>query len=470
MASPRQATSIGGNPATAPIPAAVGRPAWRDTFVSLKVPNFRWFAASHLVAVSAMWMQRIAQDWLVFELSGSATAVGVTVALQFAPMLLLGPYGGIIADRYSKRLIMIIAQALTGLMAALMAVLALTGAIQVWHIYCIALVLGLIVVVDNPARHVFVNELVGPQHLRNAISVNSSIFQLGGMLGPAIGGILIGAVGGGWAFAINAAACLYTIITLAILNTSQFTITPSVPKGKGQLREGIRYAVKKPAIFWSSVIGAFVAVFAMSSPVLMVAFADKVFHTGATGYGLLNTLTASGALAGALASTRRRTLRLRSVIGSAGAFGVMMALSAFAPTMWLFSALMVCVGFCCLLFLVGANQLVQMSSHVRIRGRVMSLYVMILIGGQAIGGPMIGWLAENAGPHATIFIAGAVPAAASAVIAVILARRGNLMLQFSLRRGSHPVSIVRRPGTASFDGSRVDGGRADGRSRNRINA
>lgn len=444
MAPPPPPPSVGGALATAPLPISVSRPAWRDTFASLRIANYRLFAGSHLVAVIAMWMQRIAQDWLVFELSGSATAVGITVALQFAPMLLLGPYGGILADRYSKRAILMISQSVAGGLAALMAVLALTGIIAVWHIYLIALVLGLVVVVDNPARQVFVNELVGPAHLRNAISLNSSIFQLGGMLGPAISGVLIAAVGGGWAFAANAVACGGTIVALAMLKTDQLTRTPPVAKGKGQLREGLRYVLKKPGIFWTSVMGAFVSVFAMSSPVLMVAFADHVFNTGASGYGLLNTLIASGALIGALASTRRRTLRLRGVISAAGAFGLVMALSAFAPSMELFAVFMVAAGFCCLLFLTSANQLVQMATNLSIRGRVMSLYVMVLIGGQAIGGPMIGWLAENIGPHQTIFIAGIVPAIAAAWISVLLAQRGQLMLRFDLRRRSRVITIVSR--------------------------
>ncbi|WP_237715219.1 MFS transporter, partial [Arthrobacter sp. TB 23] len=198
MAPPPPSAGPAGDPTlTAPLPITNQRPAWRDTFISLRIPNFRRFAISHLVAVIAVWMQRIAQDWMVLELSGSVTAVGITVALQFAPFLLLGPYGGIIADRYPKRILLIITQSMAALMAAAMAVLALTGVVEVWHVYVIAFTLGLVTVVDAPARQVFVNDLVGPVHLRNAISLNSSIFQVGAMVGPAVSGVLITAIGGG---------------------------------------------------------------------------------------------------------------------------------------------------------------------------------------------------------------------------------------------------------------------------------
>ncbi|MBT1001455.1 MFS transporter [Paenarthrobacter sp. DKR-5] len=433
--------------ATAPVPLVSERLPWRHTFLSLKVPNFRIFAASHLVAVVALWMQRIAQDWLVLQLSGSVTAVGVTVAMQFAPMLLLGPLGGVVADRYSKRRLLMITQSVAALMAAVLAVLALTGVIQVWHVYAVALVLGLVTVVDNPSRQVFVHELVGPQHLRNAISVNSSIFQVGSMLGPAISGILLTTVGGGWAFAINAVACCVTVFSLGSLKAERLVATPAAPRAKGQLKEGFAYAVSKPTILYPAIMAAFVAVFALSTPVLMAAFADHVFHSGASGYGLLNTLLAVGALTGAVTSTRRTTLRLRTVVGSAGAFGFLMALAAFAPNELSFCLVMVAAGCASLLFLTAANQLVQVSSNLTIRGRVMSLYIMVLLGGQALGGPLIGSLAERIDPHAALLVAGGVPAVAAVVVALVLSRKGHLTLTFNLRRPRGLVRIVERRST-----------------------
>jgi MFS family permease len=415
---------------------------WRHTFISLKVPNFRIFAIGHFVAVVALWMQRIAQDWLVLELSGSVTAVGITVALQFMPSLLLGPWGGMVADRFAKRRILMLCQSLAAILAATLAVLSLTGAIQVWHVYSVALMLGLVTVLDQPARQVFVNELVGPKYLRNAISVNSTTFQLGGLIGPALAGVLLTAVGAGWAFAANAVACCSTVTMLLLLRKDQLFLSRPAPKKKGMLREGLRYALSKPTIYWPWLMAGFIAVFAMSLPVMLAAFADHVFDVGAGGYGLLNALVALGALAGAVASTRRRRLRLRSVVFCAGMYGLMLCLAALAPSMLWFGAVMVLSGFWCLMFLTGSNQLVQISSNVAIRGRVMSLYIMVLIGGQAIGGPMLGWIAEHVDPHVALLVAGGVPVLAALTVGVVLARKGALKLRVNLKDRRHPVRIV----------------------------
>ncbi|MDT0197011.1 MFS transporter [Arthrobacter sp. AB6] len=429
---------------TQPVAVVSERLPWKHTFISLSVPNFRIFAIGHFIAVVAVWMQRIAQDWLVLELSGSVTAVGITVALQFLPSLLLGPWGGMIADRFAKRKILILCQGMAAVLAAALAVLALSGAIEVWHVYVIALVLGLVTVLDQPARQVFVNELVGPKYLRNAISVNSTTFQLGGLIGPALAGWLLTAVGAGWAFAGNAFACCTTVAMLLILRKDQLFLSAPAPKSKGMLREGLRYALGKPTIYWPWLMAGFIAVFAMGLPVVLAAYADHVFNVGAGGYGLLNALVALGALAGAVASTRRRQLRLRSVVFCAGMYGAMLCLAALAPSMPVFGAVMVLSGFWCLMFLTGSNQLVQVSSNMGIRGRVMSLYIMVLIGGQAIGGPMLGWIAEHADPHVALLVSGGVPALAAVTVALILARKGSLLLRVDLRDRRQPVRIVRR--------------------------
>ncbi|MDR7159393.1 MFS transporter [Arthrobacter sp. BE255] len=433
---------------TQPIAVVSERLPWKHTFISLKVPNFRIFAIGHFVAVIAVWMQRIAQDWMVLELSGSVTAVGITVALQFMPSLLLGPWGGMMADRFAKRKILILCQCMAGVLAAALAVLALSGAVQVWHVYVIALVLGLVTVLDQPARQVFVNELVGPKYLRNAISVNSTTFQLGGLIGPALAGLMLTAVGAGWAFAANALACCSTVAMLLLLRKDQLFVSTPAPKKKGMLREGLQYALSKPTIYWPWLMAGFIAVFAMSLPVLLAAFADHVFDVGAGGYGLLNALVALGALCGAVASTRRRQLRLRSVVFCAGMYGLMLCLAALAPSMLWFSVVMVLSGFWCLMFLTGSNQLVQINSNMGIRGRVMSLYIMVLIGGQAIGGPMLGWIAEHLDPHVALLVSGGVPALAALTVGVVLARKGALKLRVDLKDRRHPVRIVNRPAAA----------------------
>jgi len=421
-----------------------GKAPWSQTLSSLRVPNFRLFTISNIVAMSGTWMQRIAQDWLVLQLSGSVTAVGITIALQFAPMLMFGLYGGVIVDRYSKRMLLMLTQGAVGVMSLLLAVLALTGVVQVWHVFVIAFVVGLVTVIDNPTRQVFVNELVGPRNLRNAISVNSSVFQLGGLIGPAIAGVLLVAVGAGWAFGINAASCVVTVVTLSRLRTSALVRSAPMPRSKGQLREGLAYAVHKPAILWSVVMVAVLSVFALTMPVILASFANDVYNIGAAGYGLFNSLVAAGALTGAILSTRRSGVRLRTVIVAGGAWGLLQAVAAFTVNELSFGVVLVLLGVANLLFITAANSLVQLSSNIGIRGRVMSLYVLVLLGGQAIGGPIMGWVVENYGPHVGMAISGIVPLIVAIAIGAHLARKGHLKLRVSLRRREPFVAIVRR--------------------------
>lgn len=427
---------------TTPIPIIQNRPLWRDTFSSLRIFNFRLFTAGHIVATTAIGMQRIAQDWLVLELSGSVAAVGITVAMQFAPMLLFGLFGGLIVDRFSKRHLLMITQTLAALLAVALAVLTLTGTVEVWHIWVIAFTLGLVTVVDNPARQVLVNELVGPAQLRNAISVNSSVFQLGQLIGPAIAGVMIVAVGSGWAFVINAVACATVVFTLLGIRAAELVRTPIAPPAKGQLMQGLRYAANKPTIRWTLVMMAFVAVFAFNIPVLLAAFADTVYDVGAGGYGFFNALVAGGALIGAVASTRRRGIRLLDVVATGGAIGLAQLFAGLVPGLAGFVLLLIAVGFAHLLFITGANSLVQMSSNVQIRGRVMSIYILVLLGGQAIGGPLMGLAIEQWGAHVGLMISGGVPALAALVLGLGLARSRGLKLRMSLRRADPFVQVV----------------------------
>ncbi len=408
------------------------------------MPNFRLFTASHVVAMTGAWMQRIAQDWLVFELSGSVTAVGITVALQFAPMLLFGLWGGVIVDRYSKRMLLMLCQGIIGVLSVVLAVLALVGLVEVWHVWVIAFAVGMVIVIENPTRQVFVNELVGPRHLRNAISVNAAVFQVGGLIGPAVAGILLVTAGAGWAFIANAIACLVTVLALAVLRTSSLVRAKPMPRTKGQLQQGVAYVIRKPAIFWSVVMLAVLSVFALTTPVILAAYATEVFDVGAAGYGLFNALIAGGALIGAISSTRRTGVRLRTVIFTGGLWGVLQAAAGFAPTELSFGIMLVALGVANLLFITAANALVQLSSNIGIRGRVMSVYVMVLLGGQSIGGPLMGWVVETWGAQAGMAISGLVPAIAAVLIGIRLARRGQLTLRVHVRRYAPVFTIVRR--------------------------
>jgi MFS family permease len=419
------ATSVG-FPPTEPLTQLTSPPPWKQTFSSLKVRNFRIFALSNLIAMTAMWMARIAQDWLVLELSGSVTAVGITVALQFAPMLVFGLLGGVIVDRYPKRTLLMICQSIAVLTSATLAVLVLTGTVEVWHIYLSALVLGFVTVVDNPARQSFTGEMVGPFHLRNAISVNSSTFQVGALIGPALSGALLVAVGAGWSFGLNALGCAFVVVSLARLRTSELYRTPSMPQERGQLRAGIRYVSSKPAILYTIVIMGFLAVFGQNLPVILSAYAKDVFGVGAAGYGVFNTLVAVGALTGALLSTRRRGFGLRGIVVAALCYSLVQTISGLMPTEESFAVALAAVGLTWLLFITLANSLVQLSSNAGVRGRVMALYVLVLLGGQSIGGPLMGLIVEHFGAQTGMLVSGGVPLVAVAVIGVVLARRGLL--------------------------------------------
>jgi len=441
MSAPPSATLP---PPTEPLPVLTTRPPWRHTFIALSVPNFRLWTAGNFVAMTAGWMQRIAQDWLVLELTGSAAAVGLTVAMQFAPMLFFGLLGGVLVDRFSKRALMVVTQSVFAVLSLGLAALTLSGAVEAWHVFAIAFATGLVTVVDNPARQVIVSELVGHRHLRNAISVNSSVFQLGGMIGPAISGVLLLAVGAGWAFVVNGVACVLVVGMLALLRTSQMTRTTPSARGRGQLREGLAYARSKPTIVVPVLLVAVYAVFGLTMPVLLASYAADVFDVGAGGYGLFNSMVAVGALTGALLSTRRATIRLRTVVLGLLATGVLQAVAGLLPGVVPFALVLVAVGLASLLFLTACNQLVQLSSNIGIRGRVMSLYVLVLLGGQAIGGPLMGGVVEAAGTHVGMVVAGGVPAVAAAVTALVLARRGQLTLQVRVRHHLPMVQIAAR--------------------------
>jgi Arabinose efflux permease len=425
------------------MPVMTTRPPWRETFSSLRVPNFRLYVGGQIIATTAMGMQRVAQDWLVLQLSGSVAAVGITVALQFAPMLFFGLLGGVVADRYSKRMLLIATQTTAAIIASSLAVLILTGTVQVWHIWALACLGGFVTVIDNPARQVFVNEVVGPHNLRNAISVNSSTFQLGSLIGPAVGGIAISAIGSGWSFAINSVACLVVVCALSLMNPAKLLKAPVMPRSKGQLVEGIRYAVRKPAILFTLIVLGATAMFAYTMPVLLSAYASDVFHVGAGGYGAFNALVAAGALTGAIASTRRLDVRLRTVIVSAGVLGIVQLTAGLAPGMPAFVLLIAATGVVSLLFLTAANSLVQSSTNIGIRGRVMALYILVQLGGQAIGGPVMGWIVEQFGPHIGMAVSGGMPLLVAVVAGIAICRRAHVRPR--VRRGGRVLRLVLVP-------------------------
>lgn len=433
---------------TEPIPVLTHRPRWRDTFAPLAAYNYRLYLIAQLFANTGGWMARVAIDWLVLELTGDVALVGIAVALQFAPTLLLGPWAGVLSDRASRRMVLLITQSVGTVANGVLAALVLTGAVATWHVLLIAGITGVSMAIDGPSRAAFVSEMVGTHRLRGAISLNATIFHLGGLLGPAISGILIVAIGSGWSIAINAGTSLIAVAALAFMRRRELVPTVRQVRSRGQIREALRYVWGKPTIVWPLVLLAFVAVFGMNLPVLLAAAADDGWHTGAAGYGLYNSLCALGAFIGALLSSRRRMLRLRDIVVFAGLYGAVTVVAGWNGWYPLFLSALVGIGVARLLFATGAESMTQLSTNLGIRGRVMSLYIMVVMGGQAAGGVIMGWIAENLGSSWAFVIAGGMPALAAAVVAVVLAHRRELRLRVDFRSPRRFVRIVPREATA----------------------
>ncbi|MFI1938472.1 MFS transporter [Streptomyces purpureus] len=431
--------STGPGADSAPAPTAP-----TSMFSSLRSRNYRLFASGQVVSNTGTWMQRIAQDWLVLSITGSASAVGITIALQFLPMLLFGLYGGVLADRLPKRPLLLFTQSAMGLAGLALAVLTLSGHVEVWHVYATAFVTGLVTVVDNPARQAFVAEMVGPKDLANAVSLNSANFQSARLVGPAVAGVLITAVGSGYAFLLNGLSFLAPVVGLLMMRTSELHKVERAPRGKGQLREGLKYVSAHPELIWPIVLVGFIGTFGFNFPIWLSAFVDDVFHGEASTYGLLNTLMAAGSLAGALLAARRGASRLRLLVGAAALFGLLEIVTAFAPSFWLFAALMVPIGMFGLTVNVTANSSVQMATDPAMRGRVMSLFMMVFTGGTPLGAPLFGWITDTYGPRVGFAAGGLISLAAAVTVGLVLARVGGLKVAVGWRRGHPEVRFVER--------------------------
>jgi MFS family permease len=410
--------------ARSPRPASpFSDPASHSVFGSLRTRNFRLFATGQLFSNTGTWVQRIAQDWLVLSLTGSATAVGVTTALQFLPTLLFGLFGGMIADRCPKRGVLLVTQSALAVIAGVLAALTLTHVVTAWHVYVVAFALGLVTAVDNPTRQSFANEMVGPAQLANAISINSSVFQLGGLIGPAISGVLISAVGPGYSFAINAASYAAPLTALLMMRPAELrTVEWDRDSAGGGLRDGLRYALAEPHVLWPTVLAGVFGVFTCNLPVTLASFAHSVFHSGPSGYGLLSATVAIGSVAGALVCARLARPRLRMLLAYGLVLAALEIVSAVVPGQVPYAVLLVPIGGCTLLLLTSTNSVVQTAAHDTIRGRIMGIYLLVFIGSAALGGPLLGFVDEHAGPRTGMMLAGVVPAVATVLIGVKLAR------------------------------------------------
>jgi len=381
-------------------------------------------------------MQRVAQDWLVLQLThGSGTALGITTGLQFLPQLLFSLWGGMIADRYPKRRILFATQAAMGALALILGVLALTGVVAIWQVYLLAFALGMVAVVDNPTRQTFVAEMVGQRRIANAIALNSAVFNLGRITGPAVAGLVISAVGTPAAFCVNAASFGAVLIGLKLMRPAELHPVARAPRAPGQLREALAYVRARPSLWVTLALVFFVATFGMNFQVTNALMSRGVFGTGAGAFGLASTVFAVGALGGALLAARRARPGMRLLLGTALAFGAAEVATGLMPTFWSFLVMLVPTGLALLMFTTTANSAIQLGADQAVRGRVMGLYMLVFLGGAPLGSPLVGWAAEQFGPRISLIAGGLVSALAAGAAALLLARarampaRGYLLRQ-----------------------------------------
>jgi MFS family permease len=408
------------------VSAVLGTTSTGGIFASLRVPNYRLYAGGQVVSLIGTWMQRVAQDWLVLDLSGgNAAALGIAAALQFTPTLALSLWGGVLADRVDKRRMLAMLQVAMGVCAVVLGVAEVAGFVELWHVYVLCALLGCFSALDIPIRQAFVPELVGIGQVGNAVALNSVTFNLARIVGPSIAGLLLGVIGTGEVFLINAVSFAGVVAALLRMDPEGLQRSAPVARAPGQLREGLRYVRGRPDLVAALVLVFFVSTFGLNFQLTLAVVARNVFGLGPDAYGLLSTLVAVGSVVGAaLAARRGGRPRLRLVAGAALAFGVLLTASGLMPTFALTGVLFVFVGCAALTFTTAANAAVQMSVEPSMRGRVMGLYFLLFLGGTPLGAPLLGVLGDRFGGQFPLVAGGTVTVVSVLVVAAVLARRG----------------------------------------------
>ena len=393
-------------------------------FRSLANRNYRLYFTGQVVSFTGTWMQSVAQAWLVLRLTGSGVALGTVTALQFLPMLVAGPWGGVIADRVDKRRLIVGTQSAASLLALALGVLTATGAIRLWMVYALAVLLGLVNLVDMPTRQSFVVEMVGPEHVTNAVSLNGVIVNASRIVGPAVAGILIATVGIAVCFLVNAASYLPVIGCLLLMDPRRLHRSAPAPRGPGQLREGLRYVWSTPELRTTILVMAFVGTVAFNFSVVVPLLVRFTFGLGPEAYGTLFSLMGGGAVLGGLAVAARDRATPALVAGSAVALGGALFAAALAPTFAAELVAMVALGAASTAFIAGSQSILQLASRSEMRGRVMALFSTVFIGTTPIGGPLVGWVAEARGPRAALAL-GAIVALGAGAVALAGLRRST---------------------------------------------
>ena len=389
--------------------AAVGR-----TFASLAVPNYRRYFAGQIVSLSGNWMQIVAEMWLILQLTGSGVAVGATSALQFAPILLFGAYGGVLADRFDKRRLLMTTQVAMVAPALALWALVAAGSIEPWMVMALVFVRGTVNAIDNPTRQSFVIEMVGADRVVNAVSLNSVIVHCARMAGPAVAGVLIATAGVELCFLLNAVSFSAMLLALWLMEPAALTRPRRVVRERGALRAALRYVVRTPALGVPLAMMALVSTLGFNFQVLLPLLAKFTFHGGPETYALLASSMAAGSIVGALVAGARGRVTLSLLVGASAAFAVFSLLAAGAPTVPLLVVALALVGAASVTFAAGVNSTLQLNVEPAMRGRVMALYSVVFLGSTPLGGPLVGWLAEVAGPRSGLLLAAGAALVASA--------------------------------------------------------
>jgi len=388
------------------------------------VRNFRLFLFGHLVSSTGTWMQQVGQDWLVLRLTDAPLPLGITLALQFAPMLAFGAWAGVVADRIDKRRLLLVTQTAMGGLALVLGVLTATGAVRLWMVYVLALLLGCATAFDMPARQAFVSEMVGPDRVANAVGLNSASFNSARVVGPAVAGVLIAVVGIATAFLLNAVSYLAMIGALLAMDPTGLHRRAPVARGRGQIRAGVRYVRATPVLRSTIVLVAVVGMFGLNYRIALPLLARFAFDGGPAAYGALAAIMAAGAVVGALAVARRGRPTPLLLIGSVAAFGLLSLAAAVAPTLVVEAVVLFPIGMASLAFVATANSTVQLGSSPEMRGRVMSLFGLVLLGSGMPSGLLSGWMAGQFGPRSILVLSG-VSCLLAAAVAGLSSRRGH---------------------------------------------
>ncbi len=373
----------------------------RGAFRSLRNYNYRVWAAGTLVSNVGTWMQRTAQDWLVLaELTHkNATALGIVMALQFGPLALMLPLSGFAADYFDRRKLLMATQAAMGVLGLGLGILTISGSVRLWHVYLFAFLLGCVSAFDSTARQTFVAELVGEEDLSNAVGLNSASFNAARMIGPAVAGVLIAALGSGWLFLINAASFVAVLCSLFFLRVDELHRSVKLNRGRGGLADGFRYVWHRPEIKAILVMLFLIGTFGINFPIFISTMAVGVFHAGASQFGLLTSMMAFGSVAGALLSARREKPGMPVIVAAAAIFGFGFCIAAVMPSYGLFGCALVIIGLSAQTFTTTANSTIQLSTEPEMRGRVIALFLAIAVGATPIGAPLVGWVADTFGPR-----------------------------------------------------------------------